>query len=265
MQDYGVSVNDSTMSAPQPSPLTEDPTEPECLQSVPAGGRNKVELTVNLRKIPLFSLLTDAEMKEIQEALRFRFFEKRATVIQQGAANGGLVFLLSGQLQLVRITEDGRALSLELIPEGGFFGEISLLNEGPYAASAVALSRVLVAVLPSAQALHLFAHSPSVAHHLLRHLARQVQRDAEFKALLSITNTSRRIVNFLWLIKKEAPANQLAVENLPTHQDIANLINTSRETVTRVLNLLTQKGIIQREAHRLIILDPEALNRMALE
>ncbi|XXG30362.1 MAG: helix-turn-helix domain-containing protein [Ferrovum myxofaciens] len=82
---------------------------------------------------------------------------------------------------------------------------------------------------------------------------------------MGITNTSRRIVNFLWLIKKETPTKQLVVENLPTHQDIANTINTSRETVTRLLILLTQKGIIQRDAHRLIILDPEALTRMALE
>ena len=145
------------MSLPQSSPEKGDTPPPEFLQSVPSGGRNKVEITVNLRKIPLFAQLTDAEMKGIRENLHFRFFEKRATVIQQGTPNGGIVFLLSGQLQLVRLTEDGRAIGLELVPEGGFFGEISLLNEGPYAASAITLSRVLVAILPPVHALHLFA------------------------------------------------------------------------------------------------------------
>jgi predicted transcriptional regulator len=53
------------------------------------------------------------------------------------------------------------------------------------------------------------------------------------------------------------------VENLPTHQDIANMINTSRETVTRALLTLVQQGVVQKEAHRLVILDPEALQRLA--
>jgi CRP/FNR family cyclic AMP-dependent transcriptional regulator len=53
------------------------------------------------------------------------------------------------------------------------------------------------------------------------------------------------------------------VENLPTHQDIANMINTSRETVTRALLVLAQQGVVFKDAHRLVILDPDALQRLA--
>jgi CRP-like cAMP-binding protein len=52
------------------------------------------------------------------------------------------------------------------------------------------------------------------------------------------------------------------VENLPTHQDIANMINTSRETVTRALLTLVQQGIVQKETNRLVILDPQALQKL---
>jgi CRP/FNR family cyclic AMP-dependent transcriptional regulator len=52
------------------------------------------------------------------------------------------------------------------------------------------------------------------------------------------------------------------VENLPTHQDIANMINTSRETVTRALLTLVQQGIVQKDSNRLIILDPKALQKL---
>jgi predicted transcriptional regulator len=52
------------------------------------------------------------------------------------------------------------------------------------------------------------------------------------------------------------------VENLPTHQDIANMINTSRETVTRALLTLVQQGIVQKEPHRLVIKNPEALQKL---
>ncbi len=243
--------------------------EPLQAQEPPASAvqHDKIELTVHLRKIPLFSELTETEMKTVQESLRFRFFEKRAVVFQQGALHGGLVFLLSGQLQLLRLTEDGRAISMGMIPHGGFFGEVNMLNEEPYTASGIALDRVLVAILPQLHALRLFSHCPSVANHLLRHLARQVQRDTEFKAMLSISNTPRRIVNFiiLQIQRNPTPGQPQTLDNLPTHQDIANMINTSRETVTRVLNELTQKGIIQRKNHQLIILDPSALSKIATD
>ena len=129
-------------------------------------------------------------------------------------------------------------------------------------ASVVALSSVLVALLPRATALYLFSHSPSVANQMLRFLAEKVQRDSEFRALLSIHNTSRRIYTFLNLLKEQKDGNMQVVENLPTHQDIANMINTSRETVTRALLTLVQQGIIEKGTHRLIIVKPDALQKL---
>jgi DNA-binding GntR family transcriptional regulator len=79
--------------------------------------------------------------------------------------------------------------------------------------------------------------------------------------LLSINNTSRRIYTYLVLMQKKN-ADGTVVENLPTHQDIANMINTSRETVTRALLALTQKGIIKKDQHRLIIQKPEDLQKL---
>jgi CRP-like cAMP-binding protein len=127
----------------------------------------------------------------------------------------------------------------------------------------VASCPVLVAFLPRATALHLFSHSPSVANQMLRHLAEKIQRDSEFRSLLSIQNTSKRIYTFLILHKQKQAGNVDVVENLPTHQDIANMINTSRETVTRALLTLVQQGIVQKDAHRLIIRDPQALQKLA--
>ncbi len=110
--------------------------------------------------------------------------------------------------------------------------------------------------------MHLFSHSPSVANQMLRHLAEKIQRDSEFRALLSIHNTSRRIYTFLQFIKQKKSENLEVVENLPTHQDIANMINTSRETVTRTILTLVQQGIVKKDTHRLIIVKPDALQKL---
>ncbi len=225
--------------------------------------QQQVNIQVHLRKIPLLANLTEEEMLSIKGEFRFKQYARRDIVLQKGGNGDSLMFLLSGQLQVIDITEDGRAIGLRMLAPGDFFGEIAVINQAKRSASVVALTPVLIALLPRATALHLFSHSPSVANHMLRHLAEKIQRDSEFRALLSIHNTSKRIYTFLDLSKQTTPDNQATVENLPTHQDIANMINTSRETVTRAILALVQQGIVKKDSNRLIIINPEALHKLA--
>ena len=243
-----------TPPAPAPAPAA-SPAE--------AGGAAPAKpVQIHLRKIPLLADLSDEEIERIKPDLRLRVYPKRTVVLQKGGSGDGLLFLLAGQLQVIDVTEDGRAIGLRMLTPGDFFGELAVINGSTRSASVVAMTEVLVAFLPAPTALHLFSHSPSVANIMLRHLAEKIQRDSEFRTLLSINNTARRIYAFLALQKKSQPGAPDVVENLPTHQDIANMINTSRETVTRALLTLSQQGIIQKDSHRLIIVDPLALQKL---
>lgn len=218
---------------------------------------------ISLRKIPLLANLTDEEMGRVKKELRIRRYARRETIIQKGSPGDSLLFLLSGKLQVIDVTDDGRMVSLRILSEGDFFGEISVIQGSTRSASVIALSEVLVAFLPSTLALHLFTHSPSVAKHMLLCLAAKIQQDTQFRSLLGIHNISKRIYTFLALMKETKPGNLEVIENLPTHQDIANMINTSRETVTRTLIILVQQGIVQKDLHRLIIRKPEVLQQLA--
>ena len=231
--------------------------------AVPAATGTKKTYQVHLRKIPLLAELNDEEIIRVKQELRVRQYAKREVVLHKGGSGDGLLFLLTGQLQVIDITEDGRAIGLRMLGPGDFFGEIALINNSTRSASVVAMTDVLVAFLPAPMAMHLFSHSPSVANQMLRHLAQKIKRDSEFRSLLSINNTAKRIYAFLIMQQKEPAAGAPpVVENLPTHQDIANMINTSRETVTRALLTLVQQGIIQKESHRLVILNPDALQKL---
>ena len=228
----------------------------------PEGDPHQTNLQIHLRKIPLLAELNEEDMARVKTDLRIRQYAKRDLVLQKGVPGDSLLFLLSGSLQVVDFTEDGRAIGLRMLNPGDFFGEIAVINGSLRSASVVALTAVLVALLPRNTALHLFAHSPSVANHMLRFLANKVQRDSEFRALLSIHNTARRIYTYLDLLKEKKEGELHVVENLPTHQDIANMINTSRETVTRALLTLVQQGIIEKGTHRIIIVKPDALQKL---
>lgn len=225
----------------------------------------ELQAQIHLRKIPLLAELSDEEIVRVKQDLRIRQYSKRDIVLQKGGHGDGLLFLLSGQLQVLDVTEDGRAIGLRMLAPGDFFGEIALINNSTRSASVVAMTNVVVAFLPAATAMHLFSHSPSVAKQMLRHLAQKIQRDSEFRSLLSINNTAKRIYTYLVLLQKKTqlePGAASVVENLPTHQDIANMINTSRETVTRALAALAQQGIVQKDANRLIIVKPDALLKL---
>ena len=245
------------------SALTSNVPLPPETRAGPTQAGKKVNITINLRNIPLLAHLTAGEMEKVKAELRIRRYARREVVLQKGGGGDSLLFLLSGQMQVIDVTEDGREIGLRMLSPGDFFGELALINNSTRTASVVALSEALVAFLPSATALHLFTHSPSVASQMLRNLAQKVQRDSEFRAMLSINNTSKRIFNFLLLMKQKTPGKPDSVENLPTHQNIANMISTSRETVTRTLLTLAQQRIIQKDAHHLIIVDPEALQKLA--
>ncbi|MBC7573928.1 MAG: Crp/Fnr family transcriptional regulator [Herminiimonas sp.] len=223
---------------------------------------SQVNIQVHLRKIPLLASLSDEEVLKIKGEFRFRRYDRRDTVLQKGGDGDNLLFLLSGQMQVIDVTEDGRAIGLRMLQAGDFFGEIAVINGSTRSATVVALTEVLVGFLPRAVALDLFANSPSVANLMLRHLAQKVERDSHLRALLSIQNAPRRIYAFIDLLKQASADGTHVVENLPTHQDIAIMINTSRETVTRTLVVLIQQGIAVKDGHRLLIVDNNAMQKL---
>lgn len=248
-------MKNSAKEGPDAKPLTHEEVD-QALQT-------NQTVNIHLRKIPLLAGLSDEEIIKVKQEIRIRRYAKREVVLHKGGSGDGLLFLLAGQLQVIDVTEDGRAIGLRMLSVGDFFGEIALINNSTRSASVVAMTEVLVGFLPAPTAMHLFSHSPSVANQMLRHLAQKIQRDSEFRALLSINNTAKRIYAYLTLMQQKNPQEGTAVvENLPTHQDIANMVNTSRETVTRALLSLSQQGIIQKDAHRLIILDAKALEKL---
>jgi len=127
------------------------------MPAVPAAAANEVaqedrQIHIHLRKIPLFAELSEEEMLRVKQELRIRQYQKRDIVLQKGGSGDGLLFLLSGTLQVIDITEDGRAIGLRMLAPGDFFGEIALINNSTRSASVVALSDVLVAFLPAATA-----------------------------------------------------------------------------------------------------------------
>jgi len=174
------------MSAHTTTPKSPDTAFPQ--------GSNLGKLTrETIRRIPLLSEISEEEVALVLRELRITQYPRRETIIQKGSAPDSLLFLIAGQLQVIDVTENGREVGLRILSPGEFFGEIAVINGCPRTAFVVALTNVIVAFLPRTTALHLFSHSPSIANKMMGMLANKIQKDSEFRALLSIQNSSKRV------------------------------------------------------------------------
>jgi CRP-like cAMP-binding protein len=241
------------------------PAEGEQAQSlvtraVTAGKR---VMTINLQQIPLLVGLTPQTLAEIGQAMMFRHYARGAYVLHKGGDGAHLVFLLSGRLRVVDLTEDGREVGLSFLLPGDYTGELSVIDGMPRSASVVAAEPSLLAFLPKAQAQQLIYSQPLVAERVLKRTVAKIRAASNYRVMLGIHNAFQRFFTLIYQMAAPGPGGLVVIENLPTQQEIAAMINTSRETVSRALRVILEKGIVEKDLRRLIVRDPAALRQMA--
>lgn len=218
-------------------------------------------VTVHLQKIPLLAGVGSEVLAQVGAALQLRAVERGNHVLQKGGVGEHLLFLLSGRLQAVDLTEDGREIGLNFLIAGDYFGELSIIDGLPRSASVVATENSLVGFLPRAQALALIYENPLVAERLLKRMASSIRMAATYRTIIGIPNAFQRVFALLNQFAKVAPGGLVVIEKMPTQQEIAITVNTSRETVSRAIHVLIQKGVVEKDMRRMIVREPEALRK----
>jgi Na+(H+)/acetate symporter ActP len=123
----------------------------------------------------------------------------------------------------------------------------------------------LVAFLPAAQAISLIYSHALVAERVMKRLAQKIRAASSHRSILGMPNAHQRVFALLAQLVKIAPGGLAVIENIPTQQEIAIMVNTSRETVSRALQVLIQSGVVEKDLRRLIVRQPEQLKAMILE
>ncbi len=218
---------------------------------------------MDLRKFPLFSGLPEEEVQAAGNLMRLRNFGRREVVCRKDEDADGLYLLFSGSLQAVDIAEDGREIGLNLIKPGAFFGELSVIDGLPRSAHIISLQPSLVGVIPQAAARELFYRLPATAEAMMRHLTSLVRNLSTYRALLAIPNAQQRVYALLQQLGTQMPGGLVVIQNLPKQQEVAIMINTSRETVSRAIAHLVALGVLEKDYRRLIVRDPQRLRRLA--
>jgi CRP-like cAMP-binding protein len=172
-----------------------------------------------------------------------------------------LLFVLSGRLQTVDLTEDGREIGLNFLASGDYYGELSIIDGLPGPNSVVATESSLIALMPRLQALSLIYHNPLIAERLLKRMASNIRTASNHRTIIGIPNAFQRVFALLNQFAKVAPGGLVVIDKMPTQQEIAITVNTSRETVSRAIHLLIKRGVVEKDLRRLIVRQPDALRR----
>ena len=200
-------------------------------------------------------------------SMQQRDYARREVLCQKDSTVFELGFLLDGRLQGVDFTVDGRSVGLYYVEPGQYFAELPIVDAQPAPEHVVAVVRSSAAFLPARAAHALIAQWPDVAQQLLQRLAQRVRIGARQRSLLALPNPFQRLCALLGTLG--TPGGAVAVlqgqqiEPAPTHQELAIMINASRETVTRAFQLLQQQNVLRRDGNALLLLQPDWLQQVA--
>jgi CRP-like cAMP-binding protein len=214
-----------------------------------------------LKYIPLFSELSDDDLREIVKLAVRQVYKKDNMILIEEEIGSTMFIILDGRVKISRISDDGREVILSILSEGDFFGEMSILDGQNRSANVVTLEDSKIMVIRREDFLQMLHDYPQIAINLLKELAQRLRRsDAQIKSL-SLQNATGKVASTLLRIADDSGKihlGQVEIPRLPPQQDLANMAGTSRETISRVLKTLTKQGYLKKEGSRLIIKDYES-------
>lgn len=216
-----------------------------------------------LTQLPLLKPLQKDALEALSVQMNLRSFARRAMVISKDSASYELGFLVEGRLQGVDFTVDGRSVGLYFVDPGDYFGELSVVDGQVPSEFVVAAAKSTVAFLEAKLARDLILNHPELAREVMTRLAHRVRSVMAQRTLLSLPNPFQRLcVLLLQLPSRDVEGTRL-VEQAPTHQELAIMINASRETVTRAFQLLFLNKMLIRDGNNLNVMQPEVLKDIA--
>lgn len=214
-----------------------------------------------LRQVGLFESLDDAEIDALSELTFTRTFTKDTVIILAEEGGDTLFIIKNGQVKVSIVSEEGREVILSLLGGGAVFGELSLLDGKPRSANVVATEDTELLMLRRTDFVQLIYKTPQIATALLAELASRLRKtDRQIEGLALLDVTSRISETLLQLASEQGNESEegVTIRNRPTHQELANMSGTTRETVSRVLKRLESQGYIISKGRQLIILREES-------
>ena len=191
-----------------------------------------------------------------------RRFEPKDTIFTPGDPDDQLYFLLSGAVRLYKIYGDYKEATTALLKDSGVFGKLNLVEGRWQDVFAEAVTEARVASIQKAALERVIKSDPEFALRLFSSLSERLRQSDEVIESLLHREVSTRLATLLVNLRERFGGDDLIDVRL-THQDLANMIASTREAVSKVMSELQRDGVIETRNRRIAILDRGALSKRA--
>ena len=209
-----------------------------------------------LQRVALFHNIEPEELDRIATLLTPRDYAKDAQVVAQDAPGDALFIIAKGRMKVVLFGDGGREVILSILKAGEVFGEMSLLDDLPRSANVVALEESTVLILKREAFADHISKSPKTGLNVMAELSRRLRRADEIIGNLATLDVYGRVAHIMIdLAKKDGEEVEegILIRERPTQQDIASMIGTSRETVSRVLSEFQRRGFVEMRGREILL------------
>lgn len=219
-----------------------------------------------LENINLSDIFCDEKLNQPNEGVWVKTFEKNE-VIYQPSQNAEHIFLITkGKVKIASTGDSGKEIVKAILGPAEVFGERSIIGSYTYNDTAVAVEDTELRILSSGQLKSMMKEHSALSLFFMKLMGSKVlEMEQRLESLIFKDSRTRIIEYLLNLIEKKGQriGYEWVVRNFITHQEIANLTATSRQSVTTLLNDLRNEGVLTFDRKRLLIRDLDKLKRMA--
>ena len=217
--------------------------------------------------IPLLADIPDDVAKWAVDQCRWKSYEAHELIVDYGDESNEVIFIISGQVRVLMSSAYGRHVILNHLDRGDFFGEMSAIDGRSRSASVVALFTSEVCIMPGETFVKIATTVPDIALRTMEKLTERVRTINERLAEQAFLTARQRLC--AELLRQSRPRSghpdQRIVSPPPIQEDLANLISSRREVVSRELSALTKDGVIERSRGGLVLTDVDGLSRRVEE
>jgi len=209
-----------------------------------------------LRTVPIFSDLTDEDISSLGRLSIRKHYPKDTVIFFENEEGDFFFMILDGRIKVTILGDDGREVILSLLGPGDFFGEMALLDNEPRSATAIAVEDSELLSLHRTDFQSVLADKQSITVGLIRVLTSRLRKANHQISTLALLDVYGRVARVIVDMAREEGRRlkdgRIAFRRA-THQEIANRIGTTRETVTRMLKDLERQGLIHVEGKEMVV------------
>lgn len=221
-----------------------------------------IEAEELLRQVPLFRDLSAEEVEGLCKIMIQRSYRKKTAVFSEGSVKEAVYFIQNGLIKTFKTDENGHQNIVSFLKTGDMFPHTGLFHATYYPATAETIVPTTLLAMPIKPFELLLTTMPGIAVKLLRVMSEKILELQEKMQELTGHDVQNRGQLFLLKLAEhngKVKNGKLLIEIPMTHQDIANAIGTTRETVNRLLNQLRKDGIVETDRSGFVIHNLEAL------